>query len=87
MVQLLALVLASVVGCEHLLSWAQGRPARFVLGQGGQSVPAQFLGQADLAELCWCVRELDRVDLAVQHLDSSNDLACLRAIGIRLPAA
>ena len=72
MVQLLAQVFARVVGCEYFLSWAQG-PALFALGQGGQSVPAQFFSRADLTELGWSGMELDRVDLAVQHLDSSND--------------
>ena len=73
MVQLRAQVLAArVIGCEDLLNWAQGL-ARIVQGQGGQSVPAQFFSRADLAELGWFGRELDRVDLAVQHLDSSND--------------
>ena len=73
MVQLRAQVLAArVVGCEDLLNWAQGL-ARFVQGQGGQSVPAQFFSRADFAELDWCAREPHIVDLAVQHLDSSSD--------------
>ena len=72
MVQLLAQVLARFGGCEELPNWAQ-RPARFVLIQGGQRVPAQFFSRADLAELDWCAREPHIVDLAVQHLDSSSD--------------